>query len=155
MRALTAAAALLTLAACGDRAPEQPAEPAWPGPIDRQDSRTWFDRPINLDGVQPDWSAEIRRTTISLTAAGEAAVTFPHATPAVTGGNAAYRTTGADGAVLEMDLRSLWCSILPTDAVRPYTVEVRLTPAGGGETRTFRGCAAQTTYRYRAGQSAG
>ena len=147
---VAAAFVALTLGAC-DNAPDQPTEPAWPPPLDRQDSRTWFDRPINLDGVDPVWSGEIRRTTITVSPAGEPPLGFPHAAPAVTGGDAAYRTTAADGTVMELNLRSLWCAILPTDAVRPFTVELRLTPPGG-ETRTLRGCAAQTTYRYRADQ---
>lgn len=150
--ALSSCAALLLLSACGgsQSAPAPEAEASWPRPLDRGDRTTWYDRPIDMRGVDPTWTGEIRQDAIRFSSVGEQPpVAFPRSTPAVTELAGEYRSTAPDGATLTLVLRSRWCNFQPGEPLQPFTVEATITRAGGASPQVLRGCAAQLGYRMR------
>lgn len=149
---LFAAAVLLTLSACGGGETGATSASAvgatWPRPLDRGDRSTWYDRPIDMRGVDPAWTGDIRQDAIRFSSVGESpSVAFPRSTPTVTELAGEYRSTAPDGSTLALILRSSWCNFQPGEPLQPFTVEATITRPGASEPQVLRGCAAQVGYR--------
>lgn len=147
MKIAASPAALLTLllAACG-RSDPQPVAPTWPQPIDANRA-TWYDRPIDISGIDPAWRGEVRQTTISITPPSGDPVLFPRRTATLTPDSGVYEATVTDGSTLRLQLQNNWCNLRAEDPLLPFTVTVDVTPPGGAPRQTLHGCGAQLGYR--------
>lgn len=146
VRTFVAATLLLLPAACGQSA-SAPAAPTWPQPIDRANRATWYDRPIDVSGIDPAWRGEVRQATITITPPNGAPVVVPRTPAALTSDSGVYQGAAADGSTLELRLQNNWCNLHSADPLLPFTVEARLTRPGSARPETLRGCGAQVGYR--------
>ena len=147
MKAVLALLPIL-LAACSGSDP-QPAQPTWPGPIDRADRATWYDRPIDASGIDPAWRVEVRQADITVTPPSGDPVLFPRQTAKITADSGVYAATVTDGSRLVLRLQNNWCNLRPSDPLLPFTVTAEFTPPAGEAVQTLHGCGAQVGYRTR------
>lgn len=143
-----AATAVLSLAAVGLVACEQPAAPAEPAPADPAEPAPPPSPPkaeingvdltqdLRAIGTEPFWAVEIGKAGLKTSGVDKPERTAPNGGPVMEQGRATWTSTTADGLALRVVLTTGPCSDGMSDRTYPLNAEVQL----GDE--ALKGCAA-------------